>query len=81
MKKNSKEFVMIVVGIIAILLGSLWFLQGAAIIQVCPILCFADCQCITGGSLLWEIVGLIAFFIGVGIIYSGLKHSKKDKTK
>ena len=79
MKKNLKKLVVAFVGIIAILLGLLWFLQGAAIIQMCPVLCFADCECLIGGSLLWEILGLIVLFIGIGVVYLGFRSSKKDK--
>jgi len=81
MKINFKKIAILFVGIIAILLGLLWFLQGADIIQVCPILCFADCKCIRGGSLLWEIIGPIVFFIGIGIVYFNLWPIKRDKTK
>ncbi|MFA4941538.1 MAG: hypothetical protein WC582_03000, partial [Patescibacteria group bacterium] len=66
MKIKFKKISIILVGIIAILFGLLWFLQGTSIIQICPILCFADCKCLTGGSLLWTIVGLITIFIGIG---------------
>jgi len=79
MKRNLKKFALAFVGIIAILLGLLWFLQGAAIIQMCPILCFADCECLTGGSLSWEIIGLIVLLIGIGVVYLGLRRNKKDK--
>ena len=73
MKKNLKKIAIIFVGIIAILLGLLWFLQGTAIIQVCPVLCFADCECLVGGSLTWVIVGLISLLIGIGAVYFGLR--------
>jgi uncharacterized BrkB/YihY/UPF0761 family membrane protein len=76
MKKKIIKIVLIVVGVVAMLLGLLWFLQGTAIIQMCPILCFANCECLTGGSLLWEIIGLVVFFIGIIIIYFGLRRSR-----
>jgi len=72
MKINFKKIAILLIGTIVILLGVLWFLQGAAIIQVCPILCFAECECIKGGSLMWEIIGPMVFFIGIGITYLGL---------
>ena len=80
MKKTFKKFAVTFAGIIAILLGLLWYLQGAAIIQVCPILCFADCECLMGGSRFWEIVGPIVILMGIGIVYLGLRYAKKDKT-
>lgn len=77
MKKNVTKFALVLVGIIAILLGLLWFLQGTATLQMCPILCFVDCECLTGGSLLWELVGLIVLFIGIAVFYIGLRCSGK----
>ncbi len=52
-------------------MGLLWFLQGAAIIQVCPVLCFADCECLAGGSIVWEAAGALAFIMGAGIAFYG----------
>jgi hypothetical protein len=60
-----KIIILTIVGIIIALLGLLWFLQGAAIIQMCPILCFADCECMTGGSQFWEVTGTVTFIIGL----------------
>jgi hypothetical protein len=53
------------VGIVVALLGLMWFLQGAGILQLCPVLCVANCECITGGSPFWEAAGAIAFVIGI----------------
>jgi len=75
-----KKCVLVVVGTIATLLGLLWFLQGADLVRIQPIMCVADCEPITGGSLLWAVVGLIVLVIGIVTIYSSLRHSKKDKT-
>lgn len=65
---KRKQLMAALVGAIAVLLGLLWFLQGAGIIQMCPVLCFMDCACIKGGSLFWEAAGAIAFIIGIVII-------------
>jgi hypothetical protein len=62
---NLKRIVGANVGIILAMLGLLWLLQGAGLLRLCPVLCFADCECVTGGSLFWEIVGAITFTIGV----------------
>jgi len=59
-----------VVGVIVALLGLLWLLQGAGLLRLCPILCFADCECVTGGSLFWAITGAITLIIGA--IVAGL---------
>jgi len=39
-----------VVGVISLLLGELWFLQGLGLLHVRPILCFVDCAPIQGPS-------------------------------
>ena len=36
-----------IVGIILAMLGLLWSLQGAGLLRLCPVLCFADCECVT----------------------------------
>ena len=38
----------LVFGVIAVLLGGIWLLQGLGIVLVRPILCFADCVPIQG---------------------------------
>ena len=77
-KMNFKKIAIMFVGIVAMLLGLLWFLQGLDLVQIKPILCFANCEPITGGSLLWTIIGLIVFFIGIGAIYLGLRDKKSN---
>ena len=73
-KKNLlKQGVLTLIGLILAALGLLWFLQGIAILNVCPVLCFADCECITAGSSFWEVVGGIALIIGIAIICLSLK--------
>ncbi len=62
---NLKRVVGAVVGLVLAMLGLLWFLQGTGRVRICPVLCFADCECVTGGSRFWEIAGAITFAIGV----------------
>jgi hypothetical protein len=49
---------------IFISLGGFWFLQGVGVLNVCPILCFADCTCVEGGSVAWGLIGAASFLIG-----------------
>ena len=63
-----KRIVFLLIGVIATLLGLLWFLQGADIVHLKPLLCFANCEPITGESLQWQIIGAIAFIVGILII-------------
>jgi hypothetical protein len=52
-------------GIVLVLLGALWSLQGADVVHIKPILCIADCEPLVGGSRTWLVVGLVAIAIGV----------------
>ncbi len=74
-----KKFVVAFVGVIVTLLGLLWFLQGADIVHLDPILCFSNCEVITGGSQFWEATGAIAFIIGIIIIGVSLR-GRKSRT-
>ena len=51
--------------ILAVLLGGLWLLQGLGLVQVRPILCFANCEPAQGPSSTWAIVGLLVAIAGV----------------
>jgi hypothetical protein len=62
---DEKRVIGAIVGPVLAMLGLLWFLQGAGLVRMCPVLCFADCECVEGGSLFWEIAGAITFTIGV----------------
>lgn len=61
------QVVGVLVGAFIALLGLLWLLQGAALIQMRPILCVANCEPIVGRSPLWASAGVVAFIIGIGI--------------
>ena len=58
----------LVFGVIAVLLGGLWLLQGLGLVQVRPILCFADCAPIQGPSVTWAVIGGITLAVGGGSI-------------
>jgi uncharacterized BrkB/YihY/UPF0761 family membrane protein len=76
---KKKNIVAVIFGAILSLLGLLWFLQGSDLVYMKPILCFANCKPITGKSLQWQIMGVIAFVIGAIIIYRCLKNKKKTE--
>ena len=65
-----------VVEVVFTLLGLLWFLQGAGIIHLNPIMCVAECEPITGTSPLWAIIGAIVFVGGVLLIRISLRHKQ-----
>ncbi len=54
-------------------LGTLWLLQGLDIIHIKPILCFADCDVMSGKSSLWQVVGTITLIIGLVVVYINIK--------
>ncbi|MGW4794446.1 hypothetical protein ACWEPC_18775 [Nonomuraea sp. NPDC004297] len=55
-------------GTLLILLGLLWILQGADVVQIDPILCVADCRPITGGSPGWLAAGVVAAAVGLVLV-------------
>jgi hypothetical protein len=62
-----------VIGLICILLGGLWLLQGLGVVHIRPILCFADCEPIQGASRAWVITGLLLATAGAIAIFFSLK--------
>lgn len=71
-----RKVAQIVFSILAILLGGFWFLQGVGVLNVCPILCFADCDCVEGGSRFWSLVGAIVLIVGIITIFITWKNKK-----
>jgi hypothetical protein len=63
--------------LIATFLSKFWFLQDVGILNVCPILCFADRACIEGGSALLTVVGAIDFIVGIITIITTTMNQKK----
>jgi hypothetical protein len=62
-----------VIGAVAVLLGGLWLLQGLGLVNVRPILCFADCEPIQGASAAWAIAGLVTLTAGVAAIMFSIR--------
>ncbi len=62
-----------VVGVISLLLGGLWLLQGLGVLHIRPILCFANCEPIQGASLMWATIGFLLATAGVIAIFFSLK--------
>ena len=55
-------------GTVAALLGGLWLLQGLGIVQLRPILCFADCEPLQGPSTTWAVIGALVFTAGAAAV-------------
>lgn len=59
-----KRFILLTISLAAVLLGGLWLLQGLGLVQVKPILCFADCEPLQGPSAAWAIIGFLVLAAG-----------------
>lgn len=70
---NKKKMIAIIFGVVLLSLGLLWFLQGSDLVHIKPILCFANCEPITGRSITWQIVGAVVFIAGASTVYKNLK--------
>ena len=70
---TAKAPVVTILGAIVTLLGMLWLVQGLGILQIGPILCVADCEPITGRSMQWTVIGVIALLVGLVIVRAGLR--------
>ena len=70
--------VALIAGVIGVLLGGLWLLQGLGIVHVRPILCFANCTTMEGPSSTWAIVGIIVLAAGVRAIFYSRKSRSGD---
>ena len=68
----------LVTGVISVLLGGLWLLQGLGIVHVRPILCFADCAPIQEASLAWAITGFLLLTAGFLAIVFSLRARPKE---
>jgi hypothetical protein len=71
-----RKIAQLILALIATFLGGFWFMQGIGILNVCPILSFADCACIEGGSTLWTVVGAIVFIVGILTIITTMNQQK-----
>ena len=60
-------------GLLAVALGGLWLLQGLDIVRIRPILCFADCVVMRGGSLAWTLIGIAVAITGGVVVWRALR--------
>jgi hypothetical protein len=67
-------------GVVLVLLGALWALQGADLVHIRPILCVGNCEPLVGGSIGWLVVGLVTFAIGVRLLARGRSGSRRTGT-
>jgi hypothetical protein len=74
-----KRIAVLFIGAVFLLLGLLWALQGSGLLIIKPILCFANCEPITGGSIQWLGIGIAVFTIGLIMTISSLKRRIAQK--
>jgi len=68
----------LMVGVLGVLLGGLWLLQGLGIVRVRPILCFANCAPVQGPSSTWATVGVVVLAAGVlAILYARGRRTRR----
>lgn len=67
------NIIVLVLGVVAVLLGGLWLLQGLDLVRIAPILCVAECEPLTGGSMGWAIAGFVVLLAGAFAIYRSLR--------
>jgi len=60
-------------GVLSVLLGGLWLLQGLGLVHVRPILCFVDCEPIQGPSPKWAMAGFVLAAFGFLAIFYWLR--------
>jgi uncharacterized membrane protein (Fun14 family) len=77
-ERNTMKKIALIVGVISVLLGGLWLLQGLGVVHIRPILCFADCAPVQGASLTWAIIGLLMVAAGVTAMFFSLtRHARR----
>ena len=75
---NIMKRIALVVGVLSVLLGGLWLLQGLGVVHVRPILCFANCAPVQGPSSTWATTGAFALAAGVlAILYSRKRGARR----
>jgi hypothetical protein len=74
---RAKTVVTAITGVGITLLSLLWFLQGADVVHVRPILCLADCEPLVGGSVGWLIAGIIGMMTGAFLIRLSVDRARR----
>lgn len=59
------KILLTIAGLIAVLLGGLWFLQGTGLVHLKPILCVAACKPVEQPTPLWTAIGAVLVLIGL----------------
>ena len=76
---NWRGFRWMLFGVVSTPLGLLWFLQGADLVRIRPILCVANCQPLQGGSIGWMTAGALLLVLGLAAVSVGLRRRRRGK--
>jgi hypothetical protein len=68
-ERNTMKKLALVVGLISLLLGGLWLLQGLGLAHIRSILCFANCARVQGASTAWAVTGALMLTAAAIAIY------------
>ncbi|MFH5798859.1 hypothetical protein [Haladaptatus sp. CMAA 1911] len=74
---NAKAAASTIFGVVVALLGTLWLVQGLGLVHIGPVLCVANCEPITGKSTQWAVTGVISLFVGLVIVWAGLRRGNR----
>lgn len=66
-----------IVGILALLLGGLWLLQGLGIVTIPPVLCVANCAPLEGPSTTWAIAGAVLLVAGLAALAYAFRRRRR----
>ena len=78
---NLRGLTWIWLGTLSTLLGFFWFLQGADLAHVRPILCLANCQPLEGGSIGWMVAGALFAVVGLLAVVTSLRRRRPARLK
>jgi hypothetical protein len=73
---NRRGLRWILFGAVSTPLGLHWFLQGADLVHIRPILCVANCQPLQGGSIGWMTVGALFLILGLAAVAVGFRRRR-----
>ena len=74
---NWRGFRWFLFGAVSAPLGLLWFLQGADLVHIRPILCVANCQPLQGGSIGWMTAGVLLSIVGLAAVAAGIRRRRR----
>jgi hypothetical protein len=68
-----KKIALILLGLIGVLLGGLWALQGLGLLHLEPIACVAECEPLEGSSPMWAAIGIAVFALGAFSLFQAFR--------